>query len=312
VLAGLLAACSALPVETPATFARTGAASQRDGGGSWMAPGANELDLLYVSDYESNDVDAYSYPQGKRSGVLKGVLNDFVLPTGLCADGAGNVFIPDNSNSTVLEYAHGSTKLVATLLDPGGIPDACAFDPATGNLAVVNWESVSGPGGIAVYAHGRGRPTNYTQGFVYKYFFDAYDDKGNLFVDATDAVPSQPFVLLELPKGGSSFKELTLNANVRVPGGVDWDGEHLAVGDSAPSVILRFAVAGSAGTEVGSTRLRRGRDAAQFLITGGAVIAASFHGASVKSWQYPNGGEPTRRIGGLGEPFGVALSKALK
>lgn len=277
-----------------------------------MAPGAKKLDLMYVSDYETDDVAAYSYPQGKLSGVLKGVLNDFVLPTGLCADRAGDVFIPDNADSAVLEYAHGSTKLVATLLDPGEIPDACAVDPATGNLAVVNWESASGQGGVSIYAGARGRPMGYTYGFVYKYFFDGYDDKGNLFVDASYDVPSQPFALLELPRHGSSFEAVTLNENVIVPGGVGWDGEHLAVGDSALSHILRFALAGSAGTEVGSTSLRRGRDVAQFVLTGGTVIAASFHGANVAFWKYPEGGEPTQRIGGFGEPFGVALSEADK
>jgi hypothetical protein len=43
---------------------------------------------------------------------------------------------------------------------------------------------------------------------------------------------------------------------------------------------------------------------------GSAVVGANFHGASVAFWNYPSGGTPAKTIGGLGEPFGLALSKA--
>ena len=120
--AGLLAAgCSRAQGPLPATpdaIEPAAAARVR----SWMAPDAGKLDLLYVSDYVTNDVDAYSFPQGKLSGVLRGVLKGFVSPSGLCTDKSGDVFIPDSSNSTILEYAHGSTHLVRTLTDRDAIP----------------------------------------------------------------------------------------------------------------------------------------------------------------------------------------------
>jgi hypothetical protein len=61
---------------------------------------------------------------------------------------------------------------------------------------------------------------------------------------------------------------------------VGWDGKHVAVADSKASVIYRFEIAGSAGTRVGVTA--------------------------------PAGGAPTKKIGGLHEPFGVTLSLAQK
>ncbi|MBV8531583.1 MAG: hypothetical protein JO104_09715 [Candidatus Eremiobacteraeota bacterium] len=312
--AGLLAACTGglqPPAVTPARAAVfAGASSARDR--SWMAPGAKNLDLLYVSDYMSNDVDAYSYPQGKLSGVLRGVLRQFVLPVGLCADASGNIFIPDNSNSTVLEYPHGSTRIEKTLGDPGELPYSCAVDPVTGNLGVVDFESVGGPGGVSIYARARGLPQNYTYGFKYKYYFDAYDDRGNLFVDATDDVPSGPFAFLELSRGGRAFVPITLEKSIRTPGGVGWDGKHVAVGNSRASVIYEFDLKGGVGTMAGATRLGRGRAVSQFLIAGRYVIGANFAGASVMAWRYPAGGAPARKIGGLGQPFGVALSKAVR
>jgi DNA-binding beta-propeller fold protein YncE len=277
-----------------------------------MAPNAKKLDLLYVSDYETNDVYAYSYPQGKLSGVLAGILKKFVLPTGLCADNAGDVFIPDSSNSTVLEYPHGSTHLRKTLLDPGEMPYTCSVDPVTGDLAVVNLESVSGAGGVSIYAHGRGRPDELKYGFFYRFYFDGYDDKGNLFVDASYDVPSQPFGFAEVPKGGKSLEAIALNQSFHMPGGVGWDGKHVVVADAKSAVLYRFTITGSSGTKVGSTRLRGARSLAQFIIDSGEVVGANFNGASVGFWQYPAGGMPAKTIGGLGEPFGVTLSKASK
>lgn len=294
----------------PSTIAQTvNAAAHAGGTHSWMAPDAKKLNLLYVSDYQTDDVYAYSYPQAKLRGVLAGILKGFVYPSGLCADASGDVFVPDSSNATVLEFAHGSTKLVATLADPGEYPYSCAVDPASGDLAVVNLESVNGAGGVSVYAGARGRPKEYTFGFVYKYFFDAYDGRGNLFVDAAFDAASDPFAFLELRKGGHSLSEISLDQSFQVPGGVGWDGKHVAVGDSKSSVIYRFDIAGSAGTRIGSARLRQGRFVTQFFIVARNLVGANFKGSSAMFWSYPAGGAPTTTIGGLGEPFGVTLSK---
>ncbi|HYL26502.1 MAG TPA: hypothetical protein VEW74_01640 [Candidatus Nitrosotalea sp.] len=278
--------------------------------GSWMAPGAKKLDLLYVSDYQTNDVDAYSYPGGKLEGVLKGILKDFPLQTGLCSDAAGDVFIPDSSDSSVLVYAHGAAQLSRRLLDLQEYPYSCAVDPAGGNLAVVNLFSISGAGGVAIYAHAEGSPKKYSYGFVYEYYFAGYDDRGNLFVDATDDVPSKPFAFVELRKGARKLEAITLNQSIAIPGGVGWDGRHVVVGDVRSSHLYRFDISGSVGTKAGSTQLGRARSVNQFVIAGSSVVGANFEGATVGFWNYPRGGAPAKTIGSLGEPFGVTLSRA--
>ncbi|MGA7355548.1 MAG: hypothetical protein WBW76_08965 [Candidatus Cybelea sp.] len=279
---------------------------------SWMAPDAKNLDLLYVSDYMTNDVDAYSFPQGKLSGVLRGILKGFVSPSGLCADKSGDVFIPDSSNSTILEYAHGSTHLVRTLNDRGAVPYSCTVDPSSGDLAVVNIVSSHGPGSVVIYARPRGRPKRYNFGSVFLWYFAAYDDRGNLFVDAADDVPSEPMALLELARGSSGLAEVDLDQTIHAPGGVGWDGKHLTVADSDASVIYRFSIAGTAGIKVGTTALRRGHFVTQYVIAGNDVIGANYHGANVVFWKYPAGGTPIKTIGGFGEPFGITLSPAPK
>ncbi len=305
----LLGGCSTaqLPVTAPATVMQSGIATKHR---SWMAAGAKKLDLLYVSDYETNDVYAYSYPQGKLRGVLAGILENFVLPTGLCSDGTGNVFVPDSANSTVLEYAHGSTKLARTLIDANELPYSCAVDGTTGNLVVVNLESASGAGGVSIYSRARGLPQIYHYGFLYKWDFAAYDDKGNLFVDASYDLPSEALALVEMRKGEKTFETITLDQTFGAAGGVAWDGTHLAVGDAKSSKIYRFVIAGNYGTEVGTTQLRRARGVAQFSIDEKSILAADFHDRSVAFWKYPAGGMPVKSLEGFGEPFGVTLSKA--
>jgi hypothetical protein len=299
----LLSGCSVAQV--PATPPKTAPASARV---SWMRPDAQSLDLLYVSDYETNDVDAYEYPSGAPAGVLKGILQNAVFPAGLCSDVAGDIFVPDSADSTVLVFAHGGTKPIRTLVDPNELPYSCAVDPLSGDLAVVNLESAMGPGGISFYAHAHGQPKVRTFGFIYKYYFDAYDAKGDLFADGGFDVPSEPCAFVELPRGSDTFAQLTLDQSFDVPGGVAWDGEHIVVGDSKRSTIYRFSFSGSVGTKVGSTHLARGRFVTQFLIDGATVVGDDFNGASADLWKYPAGGAPVASIDKLGEPFGVALS----
>jgi hypothetical protein len=308
VAVSLLCGCSPiqLPITAPAMVMHSRMATKQR---SWMAAGAKKLDLLYVSDYETNDVYAYSYPQGKLRGVLAGILENFVLPTGLCSDGAGNVFVPDSANSTVLEYAHGSTKLKKTLIDANELPYSCAVDGTSGNLAVVNLESASGAGGVSIYSRARGLPQTYRYGLLYKWDFAAYDDKGDLFADASYDVPSEALALVEMRKMKKTFETITLDQTFGAAGGVAWDGTQLAVGDAKSSTIYRFVIAGNYGTEVGATRLQRARDVAQFAIVEKSIVAADFHDRTVSFWKYPAGGMPVKSLAGFGEPFGVTLSK---
>jgi len=277
-----------------------------------MAPDAKRLNLLYVSDYQTNDVYAYSYPQGELRGVLAGILKDAPVQAGLCADSAGNVFVPDSLHSSVLEYPHGSIRLANALPDPNEYPYSCAVDPTYGDLAVINLESVTGPGSVEIYAHAGGRPRQYAYGFIYDYYFAGYDGSGNLFIDAGYDVPSEPIAFLELRRGSRELSTITLDQAIALPGGVAWDGAHIAIGDSKTSIIYRFSVASGVATEVGSTRLRESRYLAQFLLDGTTVVGANFHGRSVGFWKYPAGGAPSKTITGLPFPFGVALSKATR
>ena len=109
--------------------------------------------LLYVTNYSST-VTIYSYPRGKKVGVIGGL----VSALGVCTDPAQNVYITDVGDSTIYEYRHGGTTPVKVLSDPYRWPENCAVDAHTGNLAV-DGNYFNTPGSILIYPAATGSPT---------------------------------------------------------------------------------------------------------------------------------------------------------
>ena len=297
----LCAGCAAGPT-TGGTFAPAGSGAIKPAhrAGSWIAPDAKKKKLLYVSSALTDDVYVYSYSNQQLVGTLTG----FKLPYGLCAGKMGDVWIVDDGAQQIVEYKHGGTSPIATLSDPGEYPEGCSVDPTTGNLAVTNFYSASGNGSVAIYAHASGEPTTYSDPSIVNFRFCGYDDKGNLFADGANS--SSEFALAELRKGGSGLTGITLQQKIEWPGGVQWDGKYVAVGDTDAGIIYRTNGAG--GKVKGSTTLGDSDYVNQFWIAGKTVVAPSQDGnAGVGLYAYPAGGAPSKTIS-VEEPFGAAVS----
>jgi hypothetical protein len=316
----LLAGCGATPtpmgvpgVTLQGTQPRFEPPGGPAGAASWMLPDAKAQDLLYVGNVFT--VSVYSYPLGKLEGRLTG----FLASSGECVDAKGDVFITSEVGETIVEYAHGGTKPIETLLAAAEHPLGCAIDPTTGNLAVTTFGNNSA-GNLAIYPHAMGGPSTYTDPHILQYYLCGYDKNGNLFVDGISPPrDGSHFVLAELPKGSSTFTDITLDKHISLPGGVQWDGKYLALADQNTSVIYQFRLSGSRGTEVHSTPLGSpASDVFQFYISGKTVIAPNDYSLGSKTtkgdvlyYQYPAGGAPIRTIThGVHEPRGVVLSKA--
>ena len=266
-----------------------------------MSPDAKKIPLLYVSDLGTGDVYIYAY----RTGVLKGTLTGFNRPWGLCTDGVGNVYVTDNAAARIRKYAHGGTKPIAVLKDPGETPGGCAVDPTTGDLAIANVSTLaSDPGNVVIFGKGRGRRTFKAPGISY-YEYCGYDNAGNLFVDGQK---NGAFAFAELSAGSHAFTDIELNAGIRFGGSVQWDGAHVAVGDYVAEEIDEFDIGPSGATEVGLTPLGGASFAVQFAIDGAKVVSPDANGADVPFWNYPAGGSPTSAINGLKTPWGVTVS----
>ncbi len=281
------------------------ALARSDRSRSWMSPAAKKQALLYVSSVLSNDVYVYS----ASTHALVGTLTGFSSPYGLCVDTSANVWIVNDGLQEVVEYAHGGTTAIATLADAGEYPEGCSVDPATGNLAVTNFYSNSGGGSVSIYAGAKGTPQIYTDSSIEQYRFCGYDANGNLYVDGE--TPGGSFAFAQLPKGSSTFKDITVKQTIGWPGGVQWDGKYVAVGDTDAGVIYR--IEGRKGTMAAKVTLAQANYVNQFWIATagkkhkGSVVAPSQDGGTVGFYPYPSGGAPTSTIE-VSEPFGATLS----
>jgi hypothetical protein len=263
-------------------------------------------DLLYALSLASKrgDLRAYTFPGGVP------VSRQTVQATGgLCSDANGNIFIP--KAQAIDEYAHGGRRPTATLNDTGYYARNCSVDPNSGNLAVTNvQQDKSVSGNVVVYRDAQGSPTAYTDSQMYYYISCAYDNSGDLFVVGASQTNAE--MLAELPKGGSTFTNITLDKGVYY-GSIQWDGEYLAMQGAHLGEIYRVEVSGSSGTVaqiVGLKGSGRGKFR-YFWIQGNIAAATGWNGGL---WNYPEGGKPIRyfsKRGHVGVHFaGVTVSVA--
>jgi hypothetical protein len=285
----LLVACSGVAPSSsaplPLTTSLTGASVKVQG--SWIRPGASKSDLLYVTSLGNHVVYIFTYPRLELVGLIGQYRRD--QPVAICSDAKGNVFVPVIYQHKILEFSHGGTRPIASLNLPNSYPYSCAFDPATGDLAV----AAGLPGahiGVAIYAHEKGKPKTYDDPYLSDTPYCGYDNRGNLFCDGQGI--SQNFGFSELAKGAKSFSDITVNEAITTAGTVQWDGSSITVfqGGSGSGIIYRLKVSGSTATVVGTTMLKDAAGGGGSWIIGHQVIVAEQPRAAVQLYRYPRGG----------------------
>lgn len=290
-----------------------------------MLPNTSGQDTLYVSDQSElygNVVDVFTYPQMKFTGELR--LDESEYIEGLCSDSDGNVWVlgwTTNGQDFFDEFAHGGTYPTNTLIDYG-IPNGCAVNSTTKDLAVANFSgSVERyEGDLAIYPRGTGKATYYSGNTIKHYYYCAYDNKGNLFADGDSTAFN------ELPKGSSTVRNLYLNHKITA-GSMQWDGKYVSVvalgSSKGPTHVDRLTFTGSNGQIAGTTTLKTSDDdgtylTVQFAIAGGTIVGPSGgEGGPARilyEWPYPNGGKSTKSGSAGTNPnfYGVAVSVATK
>ncbi len=320
--ATVLAACSALPNDraretglTPFSTSRTLAvreavparARDQDRSPSWMRRGAKKIKrLLYVSDWQTNDVFVYDYATGDQVGKLTG----FHAPYGQCEDAKGDIWIANYNGKTLVEYAHGGTTPIATL-QAGKENQGCAIDPVTGNLAVASLTDKQHA--ILIWKRARGTPTAYSSESCFYVWVPAYDRSGNLYVESQQT--DSTIDICELPRGSTTLAPVSSDLPIVYPANVIWDGEYLAFGDqeydnTLYSGLYQAKEQASGGVRLaGSTELRDmvcgySGVVAPFIVgtkntprnhrQGSVVIGEHFFCRNrVDFWAYPAGGPLT-------------------
>ena len=276
---------------------------------SQNAQPAKKSDLLYVSDSSKLGVFVYTYPQGKLTQTLTG----FGDPNGLCVDKKGDVFVTDQVDEDIVEYAHGGSSPIATLSDAEHKPAGCAVNPKNGDLAVTNItnDTTTGAHGPASLAIFEPKSTKFSELYMDTAFssfrYAGYDPKGDLYINGYNKNGTK-VELAELPYGSSTFTNLKLSQTLFGPGGIQWSGKYLAMSDQQ-TTIYQFSISGSDVTEHSSTPLKGSSSVYEFQIQGPKVAATSAGSASlVGVWKYPAGGSPITTITGFYEPLGLAIS----
>ncbi|HEY2474445.1 MAG TPA: hypothetical protein VGI19_06545 [Candidatus Cybelea sp.] len=297
-------------------------------GNSWMSPAAKRSPaLLYVSSWQTNDVNVYDLSSGHEVGQLTG----FQAPYGQCVDRNGDVYITDYTDGQVFEYAHGGTTLLNTY-DSGGFPIGCAVD-AKGDLAVTNYVTPSGAGDVCVWKHGSGSAACYSDsGSCYFLWPAGYDDKGNLI--AVGRYRHYSLAVCALLSGSSTMTTLSYNGTLKFPGSVTWDGKHFVLPDDVYeyqyTILAQATLSGSTLTAVGATTIgcntenesvdvsapfvvgkkntpvnhRQGK-----IVVGAGEVFCESQGPLIGLWQYPAGGNPYK-IFDLGYAYGLSVSLA--
>ncbi len=80
-------------------------------------------------------------------------------PQGIATDSHGRLYVASAGNASVVVFAAGGTKTVATLQDAGYAPASVAVSESTQTIAVANGPSTSGYASVSVYQHGATSPT---------------------------------------------------------------------------------------------------------------------------------------------------------
>ncbi|MFY9663630.1 MAG: hypothetical protein WAL67_05960 [Candidatus Cybelea sp.] len=301
--------------------ARVSKAVHKDHRKSWISPEARRAPrLLFVSDDGTDDINIFTLP----GLALKGQLTGFSEPQGMCTDASGNIWVANTGTNQLLQLSR-SGSLLKTLDDPTGFPVGCAVNRLNNDLAVTNIiGNPSGDGNVVVYANSTGTPQAFADPSVFEYFFPAYDNAGNLYVDGEG---SAGFALMELASGSSTLSPVSISGGTLFfPGGVNWDSatSSLVIGDqecngASESCLYSATVSDGVATITGVTMLLdpsgQSGDVDQTTIGpqgrffAGGFISESSDPSGVARWAFPAGGVPTNFNGtALSEPIGAAIS----
>jgi hypothetical protein len=220
---------------------------------------------IIVSDASDDVVDIFN-GAGKQTAQLTG----FSQPQGLALDASGNLYVADTGNSRIQVYAAGFEGTPTTINDPGESPASVTID-SKGNLGVTNILTTSGgPGSVSFFNKAGTLLATLSNANFAKVIFDAFDDKGNLYIDGTNA--SGAFVAGEVVGGvsGNAITILATGNSVGYPGGIAISSTgKIALDDQQNVTIFTYnpPVSGSLGAPVATTPLTGAGDPISFAFT---------------------------------------------
>lgn len=280
--AALLAGCS---TSGGSSFAPSGSPVSMAGFGLSGALTPDEKTTqpyLYISDVLDDAVYEFDYPNYDWVGSITGI----AYPAGECSRyGKHTFWVTASGSNEIEEFRVGGSSPIKTLSESAGEPWSCAIDPATGDLAA----TINSNGDVIIYKSAGGSGTVLSTP-LFAASYDGYDNLGNLFVDGFTNGPTP--ALVELPTGSSTFQTITTSNTIQWPGGVQWDGKYVTVGDENAHAIYRYAVSGTTATLEDTVNLKgvKASYCEQDIITARYVYCPDPGMMQAKVYKYPRGG----------------------
>jgi hypothetical protein len=240
----------------------------------------------FSNDYETNLVE-FDYP---KSDSQIGQLN---VSGGMCTKGARTFWVVAGETE-IEEFKAGGTSPIKTLTESTGEPASCAVDATTGDLAI----PILSNGDVVIFKPGSKSGTALSSGLI-EAFFAGYDTNGDLFVDGINS--GDTFQLVELPKGSSSFEDISISSAITFPNSVQWDGTYLTMGCTGG--ICRYRIVGTKAVLKGMVPVS---DCAGYWIARPYVYCADVGNNDGEVFKYPAGGSPIASLtGSFDFPLGV-------
>ncbi len=263
----------------------------------FLDPVSKHADLLYVSNYASSEIEIFDHNFRLVGKITEGIRN----PQQLAVDRFGTLYVCNIGNSTVTEYARGSTSPTKTL--SSGLPGPTGIAVTPNRTIYVSNNSGSAMS-IVKFLPGRDTPVTVTQAIQFPLGL-ALDKGGNLFVGAETAG------VYEIPSGSTMAVRLKIKVPQFVIG--------VAIGISGELDVSGQAT-NNRSTEVDKfkppymgapfERIETGRNALPYYLTApGDLLFVPLSGLNQVNVYRGQSAKPIATITkGLNAPEGVALS----
>ena len=162
--------------------------------------------VLYVADSVNNGVFLFN-AASLGSPMLGSITSGVSEPSSLAVDKSGNLYVANEGNRNVTEYAYGATSPSRTItLSGAGVPEALAVTP--GGQLVVGYGGVAGQNGtLAFFDKGKSKPARTVsislEGNTQLDFGALTVESGDVYASIMRS-PSGPDQLLEFARGSST------------------------------------------------------------------------------------------------------------
>jgi len=271
-------------------------------------PQAKGQALVYVSDAGVNEVFAFKQTGGSPVETISSGLSE---PQGLATDENGTLYVANTGLSQVLAFKSGKTTPYLTVNTSGEYPVGVQTDDK-GNMWVTNIVSTSGGAGNLQEYDKKGKllqTITCTQ--LQKYYFDAIDKSGNVFVDGFATLSDTGPAVVEIKAGSTTCTSLP--PTFTFPGGLQiYKKKDLSLDDQSAnggSGIIYTYAAPTFSKAIQTTSLSGTSDPVDFAFQMGEKFIWTSSAGNGEAFQFafPAGGSPTITLTGFSQSIGVAV-----